>query len=162
RQAAIESFGAPGYGLTLAHPHPEGLAATPRDFRPADKTLARAIMSGRFLFVGASLDAPSPKDPWDRPSPTRAFAVELHRFAWRRRLLRLGDQGAHEGARLVLAWERTFGHWSPFAWGRDVLARRVYNLACGARKIAAAGDEEDAAEIVELLARQARHLMRLP
>jgi uncharacterized heparinase superfamily protein len=162
RQAAIESFGAPGYGLTLARPRPTGLAAAPRDFRPPDRALGRALASGRFLFVGASLDAPSPKDPWNRPSPSRAFAVELHRFAWLPHLLLLGDAGAHEGARLVLAWRRTFGTWSHFAWSRDVLARRVFNLACAARRLVQAGDEADAEETLDLLARQARHLLRLP
>lgn len=162
RQAAIESFGAPGYGMTLAHPRPTGLAASPRDFRPTDRTLARAAISGRFLFVGASLDAPSPKDPWNRPSPSRPFAVELHRYAWLPHLLVLGDPGAREGARLVLAWRRTFGEWSPFAWSREVLSRRVFNLACAIRPLSRAGDEEDEGELIDLLARQARHLLRLP
>jgi uncharacterized heparinase superfamily protein len=162
RQAAIESFGAPGYGLTLAYPRTEGFAASPRDFRPADGAEGRALLGGRFAWAGAVLDARRPGDPFNRPSPSRAFAVELHRFAWLPQLTALGEPGLREGLRLVLAWGEAFGAWSPFAWGREVLSRRVYNLACAGRRLAAVGAEAEAVRVADLLARQARHLLRLP
>ncbi len=162
RQGMIEGFGAPGYGLTLAWPRTEGFAAAPRDHRPVDAAIGRAILSGRFVFAGALLDAPTPQDPWQRPSPSRAFAVELHRFAWLPHLLALGDPGIQEALRLTLAWRHVFGSWSPFAWGRETLPRRVYNLACASRRLVAVGDEAQAVALADLLARQARHLLRLP
>ena len=58
RQAAIESFGAPGYELTLAYPKAEGFAAAPRDFRPVDLSLGRAAQGGRFYLAGSLLDCP--------------------------------------------------------------------------------------------------------
>jgi uncharacterized heparinase superfamily protein len=162
RQAAIESFGAPGYGLTLSYPRTEGFAASPRDFRPADTALGRVLLGGRFAWAGAVLDARAPNDPFSRPSPSRGFAVELHRFTWLPHLAALGEPGAREALRLVLAWSDSFGAWSPFAWGREVLSRRVYNLACHGRRLAAAGTTEQATRVADLLARQARHLLRLP
>jgi len=162
RQAMIEGFGAPGYGLTLARPRPEGFAASPRDFRPADRMAGRSIAAGRFIFAGAVLDAPSPTDPWNQPSPSRGFAIALHRFAWMGDLMALGEAGAREALRLTLAWAEVFGPWTPFAWGRDVLARRVFNLACAARRMAMTSHAEDAALVADILARQARHLLRLP
>jgi uncharacterized heparinase superfamily protein len=161
RQAAVEAFGAPGYGLTLAGPKAEEFAASPRDFRPTEPAFGRSIAAGRFVFAGCLFDAPPPGDPWSGGTPNRAFAVELHRFAWLPHLLALGEPGAREGRRLVLAWRRVFGEWSPFAWGRDVLPRRVFNLACGVRKLAQAGDESQAPVLADLLARQARHLVRI-
>jgi uncharacterized heparinase superfamily protein len=162
RQLAVESFGAPGYGLTLAYPKTSGFAAAPRDFRPADKAQGRAIQGGRFFYAAVSMDAPSPADPWSRPSPNRAFAVELHRFAWIPHLMALGAPGAKEALRLTLGWAQVFGRWSPFAWGREVLSRRVFNLACASRKLSQVATELETATLSDLLARQARHLLRLP
>jgi uncharacterized heparinase superfamily protein len=162
RQAAIEGFGTPGYGLTLSRPKAEGFAATPRDFRPADPAVGRAVVAGRFAYSGSTLQAPAPADPWTQPSPTRAFAVELHRFTWAPHLVALGEPGIAEARRLTLAWRGAFGKWSAFAWSRDVLSRRVFNLACTARKLLQAGGEGDSPMLADLLARQARHLLRLP
>jgi uncharacterized heparinase superfamily protein len=162
RQAAIESFGAPGYGLTLGGPRADALAASPRDLRPPDRHAGRALMNGRFAFVGEALVAPRPMDPWNRPSPSRAYAIELHRFAWLPDLAAMGDAGAREALRLIFLWRDTFGQWSPFAWGKDVLPRRVFNLACSAKRLAAASGPSDTRALAELLGRQARHLLRLP
>jgi uncharacterized heparinase superfamily protein len=162
RQAAIESFGAPGYSLTLSRPKTEGFGAAPRDFRPVDRMAGRITASGRFQFGGGMLDAPAPGDPWSRPSPSRGFAMALHRFAWAPDLVALGEQGAYEALRLVLGWDAVFGRWSPFAWGRDVLSRRVFNLACCARRMAMTSHAETATVLADILARQARHLLRLP
>lgn len=161
RQAAIEGFGAPGYGLTLSRPRASGFAASPRDARPVSRERGRAVALGRFGFAGVSLDAPYPADPWDQPSPSRAFAVELHRFTWLADLCALGEAATAEALRLVLAWGSTFGDWSPFAWGRDVLSRRVFNLACAARRMGAVGSAAEAQFLADVLARQARHLLRL-
>jgi len=161
RQGMVEGFGAPGYGLTLKHPAVEGFAAAPRDFRPVDIAIGRAVLGGRFVYAGAMLDAPRPHDPWSRPSPSRAFAVELHRFAWLPHLVAVGETGVREALRLTLDWREVFGKWSPFAWGRETLPRRVFNLACAARRLAAEEGEEQGA-VADLLARQARHLLRLP
>jgi uncharacterized heparinase superfamily protein len=162
RQAGIEGFGTPGYELTLAYPKAEGFAAAPRDFRPTDRAIGRGALTGRFFFAGSSLDVPPGADPWNRPSPSKPFAIELHRFAWLPHLLALGEPGAREALRLIRAWPEIFGRWQPFAWGREVLARRVYNLAAGSRRLAQAGTEEDVAVLADMLARQARHLLRLP
>jgi uncharacterized heparinase superfamily protein len=162
RQAAVEIFGTPGYGLTLAWPRPTGFAAAPRDLRPVDKAVARMILAGRFVLVGAALETGKGGDPWRTPSPSRPFAVALHRFEWLPSLVAAGDRGATEALRLVVDWHQVFRDWSPFAWGREVLARRVYNLACASRRLIAAGDETTAADLADSLARQARHLLRLP
>jgi uncharacterized heparinase superfamily protein len=162
RQLVIESFGAPGYGMTLGRPRADSLACAPRDLRPPDRSMGRAVLAGRFHFVGETLETPRPADPWNRPSPSRPFAVELHRFAWLHDLTAMGDVGAREALRLVFRWRDAFGTWSPFAWGGEVLPRRVFNLACAAKRLAAASGPADARALADLLARQARHLLRLP
>ena len=160
RQIAVEAYGAPGYGLSLIYPKADDFAATPRDFRPNDPGLGRAAAAGRFYFAGDLLDAAPPADPWGA-TPSRAFAVELHRFAWLPHLMASGDLGVKEALRLVTLWRKVFERWSPFAWGREVLARRVFNLACAVRRLAQAGDEATTPMLADLLARQARHLIRI-
>ncbi|MDZ4365017.1 MAG: heparinase, partial [Brevundimonas sp.] len=104
RQLWIELYGLPGYAQTLRSGRVTAFAATPRDFRPVDGTAGKAILNGRFVLAGTSLEAPAPADPWNRASPTRTFATELHAFCWLTSLMQEGDRGAREALRLTLAW----------------------------------------------------------
>src|SRR5690606_13368768 len=100
--------------------------------------------------------------PWDRACPTRRFAMDLHSFAWLPSLMLSGEKGAREGLRLTLAWHTEFARWSPFAWGPSLLPRRVVNLACAARRMAATASETDRLRLADALARQGRQLLRPP
>jgi len=136
--------------------------ATPRDFRPADRERGLDLLEGRFVLAGATLDVGPDGDPWDRASPSRRFAEDLHRFRWMRDLLTAGEPGAREALRLSLGWERAFGRWSLFSWTGEQLAPRVYALGCGLRRMtAAARDEAERRALCNSLLRQADHLSRL-
>lgn len=161
RQASAELFGAPGYVWTLSRPRANGFACSPRDFRPPDSAVGRSTASGRFVIAGSVVDVGSSGDIWDRPCPTRRFAVELHRFNWLPDLMAAGDRAPREALRLILAWAEVFGKWNAFSWGPETLPRRVINLACWGRRIGASTSEADRARLADLLARQARHLSRL-
>ena len=143
----------------LAGPRPEGLAANPRDLRPADPENGRRILAGALVFGGETLALGPRGDPWDRPSPSRRFAIALHRFGWLRDLVALGDVGAAEGLRLTLEWRRQFGRWNAFSWSPEVLEHRVFNLACAARAICARASDAETSQIAADLARQARFLL---
>lgn len=162
RQLWIELYGLPGYSQTLSRPRAAGFAATPRDFRPSDPVVGKAVLSGKFLLAGSGLDAEAPADPWNRPSPTRGFAAELHSFVWLPSLMLNGERGAREALRLTLAWADHFSRWSPFAWGPDILARRVYAVACAARRMGAVASEPERLRLADTLGRQARQLLRPP
>lgn len=162
RQLWIELYGLPGYALTLKPPAATAFAATPRDFRPAEPTVGKLILSNRFTLAGLSQDIEPGGDPWNRPSPSRAFAVELHAFAWLPSLMLHGERGAREALRLTLAWGDHFARWSPFAWGPEILARRVMNLSCAARRMGQAAAEAERLRLADLLGRQARQLLRPP
>ncbi|WP_426051591.1 heparinase II/III family protein [Brevundimonas sp. SL161] len=161
-QMWIELYGLPGYTMTLSAGKATAFAATARDFRPADINLGKAVMGGRFPLAGSNLEAEAPVDPWNRPSPSKAFAVDLHAFAWMPGLMLQGERGAREALRLTLAWANTFSRWSPFAWEPRILARRAYNLACAARKMGAVASETDRLRLADTLGRQARQLLRPP
>jgi len=151
----------PFYGLALAGPKPDAPVIAPRDARPADPEIGRQILLGRMILAGATLEIGVGGDPWDTASPTRAFAVELHRFAWLPPLLAQGPEGAVEALRLVLDWQRLFGKVTPFTWGSETVERRVFNLACGLRRLTERASELEAAGLMDALARQTRHLLRL-
>ena len=162
RQLWIELYGLPGYALTLKGRVAQGFAATPRDFRPVDPAPGKLALGGKFLLAGASLEAAAPEDPWNRPSPTRAFAAELHAFAWLPSLMLEGERGAREGLRLTLTWATVFARWSPFAWDPEILARRTFNLACAARRMGQVATEAVRLRRADVLGRQARQLLRPP
>jgi len=159
RRFSAEWQGSPLHRSTLASPRPEGFAAEPVDLRPRDPENGARLLAGSFVFAGSALHPGPQGDPWDRPSPSRRFAVALHRFIWLGDLVALGPPGAEEGLRLVLEWRRLFGTWNAFAWSPEVLERRVFNLACAARAIGEPASDAEAGVIALDLARQARHLL---
>lgn len=160
RKLALHEWaGTPLHRWFLARPKPEGLAAAPRDPRPADPEAGRRILAGRYAFGGVVLETGAGGDPWDRASPSRRFAILLHRFDWMRDLLATGEAGAAEGLRLALEWRRVFGRWNSFSWSPEVLERRVFALACAARPICAKASDAESAQFALDLARQARHLL---
>jgi len=162
RQMWIELYGLPGYATTLGLSKATNFAATPRDFRPADAAVGKAVLGGRFPLAGSNMEAEAPADPWNRPSPSKAFAVDLHAFAWLPGLMQQGERGAREAVRLTLAWADAFSRWSPFAWDPQILARRVYNLSCAVKKMGAVASEADRLRLADTLGRQARQLLRPP
>lgn len=159
-QAILADWRASGLHRALIRgPAPEGFALQPRDFRPADPDVGRQMLAGVFTLAGATLAVGVGGDPWDRPSPTRAFAEALHRFDWLPALIAAGPEGAAEALRLVLEWRRQFGRWNAFAWDRDIMARRVFNLACAGPTLTARASDAETAGIAADLARQARDLL---
>lgn len=159
RQGRTEWFGSPPHLAWLGRPRAEGFDVFPRDFRPARPTVGRALLGGTFALAGEELQLGPGGDPWNRPSPSRAFAEALHRFDWLRDLLVTGEEGAREALRLLQDWRLTFGRWSSFVWGGDILERRVLNLACGLEPIASHASEAEIEQLSNLLARQARQLL---
>jgi uncharacterized heparinase superfamily protein len=137
------------------------LIATPRDFRPNDPEAGRAILAGRFVLAGATLDCGPGGDPWDRPSPTRSFATRLHRFDWAPDLLACGEAGAREGLRLFLDWRRQFYRPNRFVWSAEIVERRLFNLACQARRLTGVASDAEAAILFNALFHHARYLSRL-
>jgi uncharacterized heparinase superfamily protein len=161
RRTGLEWRASPLHHLLLAGPRPEGLAANPRDLRPADPEAGRRILAGGFVFGGETLTTGPRGDPWDQPSPSRRFAVALHGFGWLKDLAVHGEPGAWEALRLTLAWRRLFGRWNRFSWAPEIIERRVFNLACAIRAISGPASDAEAGQIAADLARQARYLLRL-
>lgn len=161
RRPGLEWRASPLNHLLLTTPRPEGLAARPRDLRPADPDAGRRILAGGFVFRGETLTTGPRGDPWDRASPGQGFATALHGFGWLKDLTAHGDPGAWEALRLTLAWRRLFGRWNSFSWGSAVLERRVFNLACAVHAISGPASDAEADQIAADLGRQARFLLSI-
>jgi uncharacterized heparinase superfamily protein len=157
RRFRTEWFGSPLHLALLSGPHPEGFAAFPADPRPANANAGRALLEGRYTLAGETLSLGPGADPWNRPSPSLAFAMQLHGFTWLGDLLTQGEAGAREALRLVSAWRSVFGRWNTFSWSGAVLERRTFNLACAAGTLVEHADEARA--LPDLLARHVRQLL---
>jgi uncharacterized heparinase superfamily protein len=156
-QLRAEWGGSPPHLLLISGPRPEGLAAAPTEPRPSRERRGKAIAQGRFVFDGLVLDTGPAGDPWNRPSPSRAFAEALHGMDWLPDLLPQ-QGGARAALGLVQGWAGVFGRWNAFAWSAPVLERRVHNLACAMGALTAEAGPAGGA-LLDSLARQARHLL---
>jgi uncharacterized heparinase superfamily protein len=119
------------------------------------------MLGGRFVLGGAMIDVGAGGDPWDRISPSRSFAVALHRFDWAPHLLTCGETGASEALRLFLEWRRLFYQPNRFVWSGQVLERRLFNLTCSARRMAGVASDAEAGILFNGLLHQARYLSGL-
>lgn len=155
-----EWFGSPFHLWSLSGPRPQGVAASPRDPRPADAKRGQDILRGVFTFASGTLPPDPNTDLFERKTPNEAFAGELQRMNWLRDLTALGEPGEIEALRLLLVWLRgTFGRWHHFSWKVQRLERRVINMACALRAVAARASDLEQARLTDSLARQARHLL---
>ncbi len=140
-------------------PRPEGFALQPVDRRPTDPDTGRLVLAGTIALADATMTVGVGGNPWDRACPTRAFAEALHNFAWLPDLVSVGPDGAAEALRLVLEWRRLFGRWNSFAWDPEIMARRVFHLACAGPSLTARASDTETLQIAADLARQARDLL---
>jgi len=158
---AREWRGSGPHRLLIAFPRPEGLAARPHDPRPVDPEHGKKILAGTLALDGGALRLGPDGDPFDTASPSRRFAVSLHRFDWLPDLAAAGSDGARRSLRLIDDWRRVFGKWNAFSWSAECLERRVFHLACAAKTLTAEGSDAEIADLTRDLARQARHLAEI-
>ncbi len=156
-----EWFGSGPHRLAIALPRPEGLAARPHDPRPANPAHGLKILAGTLTLDGGSLRIGPDGDPFDTASPSRRFAIGLHRFDWLPDLVAAGSDGARRALRLIDDWRRVFGKWNAFSWSPECLERRVFHLSCAAKALAAEGSDAEIADLVLDIARQGRHLTEI-
>ena len=121
----------------------------------------RLILAGVMTLDGGILRIGPDGDPFDIASPSRRFAVSLHRLDWLPDLVAAGSDGARRALRLLDDWRRVFGKWNGFSWSPECLERRVFHLACAAKALAAEGSDAEIADLTLDIARQGRHLVEI-
>ncbi|MDB5455535.1 MAG: Heparinase family protein [Caulobacter sp.] len=160
RHLEREWFGSPPHRWALSSPRPEGLAAHPHDPRPVDADQGRKVLTGAFILPGGFLRLGETGDPFDTPSPSRRFAVHLHRFDWLPDLMAAGPEAPRLALRLLADWRRVFGRWNGFSWSGECLERRVFHLACAAKALSLEASDAEISAMTLDLARQARQLLK--
>lgn len=150
----------PLHGLRLRGRYPLQLVAVPADPIPGSARAGRALLAGRMDHAGESV-AIAALDTRGGFGP--AFADHWQSFAWLRDLAAAvpHEEGAAAAEALTRAWLAAHGKvigqaaWRPDLWGRRILMWTAY-----APYILASDDQAYRKEVLNALARGARHLDR--
>ena len=153
------SWRTPLHRLRLRGRYPLQLLDVPADPIPGNAAAGRALMEGRMSFAGEAV----PLDQLGRSGASPAFTDYLQSFAWLRDLA--AASGRSEATRVaeaimehwLLAHSRTVAEpaWRPDLWGRRILFWTAY-----APFILGSRDAEYRKQVLNALARGARHLDR--
>jgi uncharacterized heparinase superfamily protein len=137
---------------------PQALSVIPASLSRGDKARGAAILSGRFVLVGETLELAPGDSVWESRAPSRRFAEALHGFDWLADLLAVDDPEARALAgALVDDWIARFGRWNWFSWEPRVLERRLRAWLLSG-EVVFSGD--DAPARLHALGRQTRRLAR--
>lgn len=157
--AASEEWRAtPFYKLMLRGADPEGIAQWGRDPRLGDFARGMDIVRGQWRIASEKLPGMN-ATPWSAPPPSLHFAARLHSFSWLVDVSSVGVSGQEAGAALIESWVEGFGKdFHAAAWAPELVAERLYAWLCHGRHAFEAGDPARRSELLQSLARQARHL----
>jgi uncharacterized heparinase superfamily protein len=153
------SWRTPLHGLRLRGRNPLKLLAVPKDPVAGDKLAGEAILRGRFLHRGQtveieSLDFGDPALPAD-------FSDYLQSFEWLRDLAAAATrERAAKAAEMVMAkWLAAHGEQvGERAWRADLWGRRILFWSAYAPYILSSRDADYRAQVLNTLSRGARHL----
>lgn len=162
RQIWYEIYGLPGYGMSLGGAAGSDFAISPKDLRPVPTEAPRPLLGNRLTLLGLSLEGDDVRQLWERPTPNRSFAVELHSFNWLPLMMEQGERGIRDAQDMTQGWLNTFSNWSPFSWSPDILSRRVFNLACSGKRLTRNMEQAERQKLIDSFVRQARQLLRPP
>ncbi|TNE64615.1 MAG: hypothetical protein EP335_07090 [Alphaproteobacteria bacterium] len=154
-------YGTALYGPRLKGRHPVKLLASPDDPAPGNATMGSAIFGGDMLHDGER-HALSPEF-WDKlHGASPAFRKYAHSFHWLQDLAQVGDQvKARDAGETILDWWLPWGeNWEAEVWEAETLARRLINWLVHAPLILSSRDLVYRSQVLNSMARQARHLMR--
>jgi uncharacterized heparinase superfamily protein len=153
------SWRTPLHSLRLRGRHPLKLLAVPKDPVAGDKLAGEAILRGRFLHRGQTLEIES-LDFAD-PALPADFSDYLQSFEWLRDLAAAAtrERAAKPAEHVMAKWLAVHGaHVSDRAWRADLWGRRILFWSAYAPYILSSRDAEYRALVLNTLSRGARHL----
>jgi len=138
---------------------PLKLLAVPADPLPGDPAVGTRILAGRLPHAGFNAPATLRFADASAPPAWRAWA---HSFAWLRDLAAAADRpaGAAAAEPVVARWLADFGDFDAAAWAPDTMARRLIFWTAYAPYILSSPDLVYRSQVLNALARMARHLDR--
>jgi uncharacterized heparinase superfamily protein len=118
------------YGAAQA----DQLLLVPQELRTSDPSFADELEQGLFGLGGAVAHIGN-GSVFDLPSPSTAWARELHGFGWLRHL-RTARESHSVARKTVVEWIRRYGAGSDrTAWQTDVIGRRIVSWISGAEML---------------------------
>ncbi|HEY0148070.1 MAG TPA: heparinase II/III family protein [Allosphingosinicella sp.] len=153
------SWRTPLHSLRLRGRHPLKLLAVPKDPVAGDKLAGEAILRGRFLHRGQTLEIESLD--FSDPALPRDFSDYLQSFEWLRDLAAAATrERAAKPAEMVMAkWLAAHGtQLSDRAWRADLWGRRILFWSAYAPYILSSRDADYRGQVLNTLSRGARHL----
>lgn len=151
----------PLHALRLRGRYPLKLLGVPADPIPGDADAGAAILGGRIIHQGESIEVE--RVDFSDLDVSRPFADHLQSFAWLRDLAAAGPRSlvAPVAELLVRQWLGVHGnHVSEAGWRPDLWGRRTLFWTAYAPLILSSGDLVYRSAVLNGLARGARHLDR--
>ncbi|WP_156680610.1 heparinase II/III family protein [Sphingomonas profundi] len=151
----------PLHTLRLRGRYPLKLLGVPADPIAGDVSAGRALMGGRMIHLGESLDL----ETMDLAAPglSPGFVDTLHGFAWLRDLAAAAprERAAPVAEAITREWLATHGaQVAEPAWRADIIGRRILFWGAHAPLILSSADVVYRSAVLNNLARAARHLDR--
>lgn len=151
----------PLHTLRLKGRYPLKLIAVPDDPVLGDVARGRALLDGRLTFRGETRDVDG--IDFARPDWSRPFGDYLHGFGWLRDLSTVATraQGAPIAEALMMRWLQAHSDKvDGSAWAPDLWGRRMLQWTAHAPLILSSTDLVYRSQVLNTLARGARHLDR--
>ncbi|HZG09899.1 MAG TPA: heparinase II/III family protein [Allosphingosinicella sp.] len=153
------SWRTPLHSLRLRGRHPLKLLAVPKDPVAGDKLAGEAILRGRFLHRGQTIEIDSLD--FNDPALPADFSDYLQSFEWLRDLAAAAtrERAAKPAEKVMGKWLAAFGgQFGEGAWRADLWGRRILFWSAYAPYILSSRDAEYRAQVLNTLSRGARHL----
>jgi len=137
---------------------PRGLSNPPEPLYPGDALRGRAMLGGRWLFDGESVEGRDA--PWFATPPSEAWAEALHGFDWLAHYAAVGDREAKRAAQAAVHhWIAAHGRGADaLAWRPHVVGRRIRAWLTHSALVLDGADDRSRRAALRSLARQARYL----
>ncbi len=141
---------------------PLRLLGTPGDLWPGDQEAGQALINGILSHAGARLEIEDP-DFWGRAASLSALRSYALGFSWLRDLATIDDLRRTRAVAEVLTrgWLNRFSQFHAIAWAPAETGQRLSMWLLHAPLILASNDLVYRSTVLNAMARQARHLMRV-
>ncbi len=158
------------HDLSLRGKHPLRLLGTPKDLWPGSVTAGTQMVGGKIIGAGSILENPDNAqniwpggDVWLKTDFNDKWLEHLHSFNWLKDLNQAVDRTSAKkrAEELVETWIDHNTQWGEISWRADIVGVRLTNWLVYAPLIMDTEDIIYRSRILDILARSARHLMKM-
>lgn len=158
------------HDLSLRGENPLRLLGTPKDIWSGSVTAGTQIVSGKIIAGGHVLKNPdnaqnlwSGGEIWKASNLSESWLEYLHSFCWLKDLNQAVDRdGAKRRAeKLIESWIDQNTQWGEISWRVDIVGERISNWLIYTPLILDTDDVIYRGRVLDIMARSARHLMKL-